>query len=214
MGNAALSTVLSLASHELRGPTGVVRGYLKMLDQDPALGERPRRLIGEATRAADRLVALLDEIGELARLKEGAVGLTLRSMSIRSLLAQAVQAVTLPAGHDVELDVAGPVDVRLRIDEKRLRAVFETLVFTLARAQAGAATIELRLVKGRASTVVTVTLRSLAHGAIVDRAPDLSRGGAGLQLPIAEAVVQAHGGRLRERWIAGRWAGFVVKLDL
>jgi len=212
MGDTALSTVLSLASHELRGPTGVVRGYLKMLDQDPTLGERTRRTIGEATRAADRLVALLDEVGELARLKEGAVRLTLRTMSMRSLLAQAVQAVTLPASHDVELDVVGPVDVRLRIDEKRLRPVFETLIVTLARAQAGAATIDLRLVKGRAATSVTVTIRTLAHGTVADRPPDLSRGGTGLQLPIAEAVVQAHGGRLRERWMAGRWAGFVVKL--
>jgi signal transduction histidine kinase len=213
MADAVLSTLLSLASHELRGPTGVVRGYLKMLEQDTTLAERPRRVIGEATRAADRLVSLLDEVGELARLKEGAVRLTLRSMSLRSVLNQAVQAVTLPASHDVELDVVAPVDVRVRVDEGKLRAVFETLIFTLARAQSGSATIDLRLTKGRVSAIVTVTPRSLGHGAVVDRPLDVSRGGTGLQLPIAEAVVQAHGGRLRERWVAGRWAGFVVKLS-
>jgi two-component system OmpR family sensor kinase len=213
MADAALSALLSLASHELRGPTGVVRGYLKLLDQDTTLGEKPRRVIGEAARASDRLVELLDEVGELARFNDGSVRLALRSMSIRSLLAQAVQAVTLPASHDVELDVVAPVDVRLRVDEARMRAVFETLIVTLARSQTGAATIDLQLAKGRVATNVTVTTRSLGRGAVVDRPLDISRGGTGLQVPIADAVVQAHGGRLRERWVAGRWAGFVVKLS-
>ena len=212
MADAALSALLSLASHELRGPTGVVRGYLKMLDQDPTLGERPRRVVGDATRAADRLVTLLDEIAELARLKDEALRPALRSMSLRSILNQAVQAVTLPPGHEVELDVVAPADVRRRVDEPRLRAVFETLIFTLARGHSGAATIDLRLVKGRASTLITVTPRTLGHGAVIDRPLDPTRGGTGLRLPIADAVVQAHGGRLRERWIAGRWAGFAVKL--
>jgi hypothetical protein len=57
-----------------------------------------------------------------------------------------------------------------------------------------------------------VTSHSLARGKIVDRPLDLTRGGNGLLLPIAEAIVQAHGGRLRERWLGGRWSGFVVKL--
>lgn len=212
MADAALPTLLTLAAHELRAPTGAVRGSLKLLAQDAALTERPRRVVADAARATDRLAVLLDELGELARLKDGAVRLTLRSMSLRSVLNQAVQAVTLPAGLELELDVLAPVDVRLRVDEERLRAVFETLIFALASGHTGAATIDLQLAKARRSITVTVTPRSLGHGPVVDRPLDLSRSGTGLQLPIAEAVVQAHGGRLRERWVAGRWAGFVVKL--
>ncbi len=212
MADAALSALLSLASHELRGPAGVIRGYLRMLEGDPTLGERPRRVAGDANRAADRLVTLLDEIVELARLNDQTLRPALRAMSLRSILNQAVQAVTLPPEYEVDLDVVAPSDVRRRVDEPRLRAVFETLIFTLLRGHSGAATIELRLVKGRSSTLITVTPQTLGHGTVVDRALDLSRGGTGLRLPIAEAVVHMHGGRLRERWIAGRWAGFAVKL--
>ena len=212
MPDTALAALLSLASHELRGPTGVVRGYLRMLDVDSTLGPRPRKVIGEATRAADKLVELLDEIGELARLKERAVPLTLKTMSLRSILNQAVQAATLPPSHDVELDVVAPADVRMRVDEARMREVFGTLIYVLARAQAGATTIDLRLAKTKAGATVSVTPRTLGRGKIVDQALDLSRGGSGLLLPIADAVVQAHGGKLRERWAAGRWSGFVVKL--
>ena len=212
MADGALSALLVLTSHELRQPTGVVRGYLRMLDHDPTLSQRVRKVIGEATRAADRLVGLLDEIGELARLKDDAVRLSLKSMSLRSVLNQAVQAVELPASHDVELDVVAEGDVRRRVDEGRMRSVFETLISVLAKAQTGAATIDLKLTRTKSAAYVWVTPRSLARGKIVDQPLDVTRGGSGMLLPIAEAIVQAHGGRLRERWVGGRWSGFVVKL--
>lgn len=212
MPDAAIAALLSLTSHELRHPTGIVRGYLRTLDHDPTLGQRARKVIGEATLAADRMVALLDEIGELARLHDKAVPLTLKSLSMRSVLNQAVQAVELPASHDVELDVVAPVDVRRRMDEGRMRAVFCNLIAVLARAQTGAATIDLRLTRTKSSAYVWVTPRSLLRGKIIDQPIDVTRGGFGMVLPIAEAIVNAHGGKLRERWVAGRWSGFIVRL--
>ncbi len=212
MADAATAALLSLTSHELRQPTGVVRGHLRTLDGDASLGHRARKVIGEAARAADRLVSLLDEIGELARLKDHAVRLTLKSMSLRSVLNQSVQAVELPASHDVELDVVAPADVRRRLDEARMRTVFCTLIAVLARAQTGAATIDLRLTRTKNSAYVWITPRSLLRGKVVDQPIDITRGGSGMLLPIAEAIVNAHGGKLRERWIAGRWSGFIVRL--
>jgi signal transduction histidine kinase len=212
MADGALPALLALTSHELRQPTGVVRGYLRTLDHDPTLSLRARKVIGDATRAADRLVQLLDEVGELARLKDRAVRMSLKSTSLRSILNQAVQAVELPDSHDVELDVVAPVDVRRRVDEARIREVFETLISVLARAQTGAATIDLRLTRTKSSAYVWVSARSLARGKVVDQPLDVTRAGSGLLLPIAEAIVQAHGGKLRERWLGGRWSGFVVKL--
>jgi len=212
MPDTTLPTLLSLASHELRGPTGVVRGYLRLLEQDATLGDRPRRVMTEMTRATDRLAALLDQLSELAYLKDGRIKLSLRSMSLRSVLNQAVQAVELPDNFETDLDVVAPTDIRMRVDEARLRAVFSTLVVTFARAQSGSTSIDLRLSKGRTSVQVVVQPRTLGRGTVVEQQVDLTRGGNGMQLPIADAVVQAHGGRLRERWVAGRWAGFVVKL--
>ena len=212
MPDAALSALLTLTSHELRQPTGVVRGHLRMLDQDPSLNQRHRKVVGDAMRAADRIVHLLDEVGELARLKDPGERLSLKSTSLRSVLNQAVQAVELPDSHDVELDVLAQGDVRRRMDEARMRSVFETLIAVLARAQSGAATIDLRLSKTKSAAYVWVTPRSLARGKIVDRPLDVTRGGSGMLLPIAEAIVQIHGGRLRERSVGGRWSGFVVKL--
>jgi len=212
MVDPVLPALLSLTSHELRGPAGVLRGYLRLLELDATLGERPRRVMTEMARATDRLAALLDEISELAHLKDGRIKLSLRSTSLRSVLSQAVQAVDLPDNFDAALDVVAPADVRMRVDEARLRAAFSTLVVTFARAQPGSVSVDLCLSKVRGSAQVVVQPRTLGRGTVIQQAVDFKRGGTGMQLPIADAVIQAHGGRLRERWVAGRWAGFVVKL--
>ena len=207
MAESILPTLLSLAAHELRGPTGVVRGYLRLLEQDATLGERPRRLMLEISRATDRMAAILDEVNDLAHLKDGRTRLMLKRTSLKS-----VQAAEMPENFETDLDVVAPVDVRMQLDEARLRAAFCALIVTLSRAQSGSTGFELSLTKGRTSAHVTVQPRPLSRGTVVERPVDFSRGGIGLQLPIAEAVVSAHGGRLRERWVAGTFAGFVVKL--
>ena len=212
MPDRNIAALLSLTSHELRQPADAVRGHLRMLDHDLTLGQKARKVIADATRAGDRLVTLLDEIAELARLKGQAVRLTPKATSVRSVLHQAVQAAELPDRHDVELDVVAPVDVRRRVDEARMRTVFGTLIHVLARAQTGAATIDLRLTRTKTSAYVWVTSRSLLRGKIEDKPIDVTRGGMGMLLPIADAIVDAHGGKLRERWVAGRWSGFIVRL--
>jgi len=214
MADPALPALLSLASHELRGPAGVVRGYLKMLEQDGSLPERSRKAVLRATEGASRIVSLLDEISELSQFKQGGIRLSLRSVSLRSVLAQAVQAVAIPE-IDVTLDVIAPMDVRVRVEEARMRFVFERLIVALARAQNGAVTLELKLVAPRtpkAAPQVVVAIRSLGRGSASERPLDLSRGGMGLSLALADAVITAHGGRLRERWVGDRWMGFDVRL--
>lgn len=214
MVNAPLPTLLALAAHELRGPTGVARGYLRLLEQHTGLPERARHAAAGAAGALTQIASLLDELSDLARLAHGGIRLALKALSLRSVLAQAAQAMALPAAQDVQLDVVAPIDVRIRGDEPRLRAALSTLALALARAQSGAAVIELRVVPprgGRRGPVqVVVAPRTLGRGPITYRGIDLTRGGLGLRLAIADAVLQAHGWRARERWTAGRWVGFVI----
>ena len=62
--------LLSLAVHEFRTPASVVGGYLRMLqrDADTPLSERQRRMIDEAERSCQRLVALIAELSEIQKL--------------------------------------------------------------------------------------------------------------------------------------------------
>ena len=80
--------LLSLAVHEFRTPASVVGGYLRMLqrDADAPLSERQRRMIDEAERSCQRLVALIAELSEIQKLDA-------------DLIELAQQAVRRVSGH-------------------------------------------------------------------------------------------------------------------
>ena len=108
MADAALSALLSLASHELRGPAGVIPGLPEDARGRPdARRAAPPRGTGTRTAPPIASVTLLDEIVELARLNDQTLRPAgLQSMSLRSILNQAVQAVTLPPRYEVDLEAS------------------------------------------------------------------------------------------------------------
>jgi signal transduction histidine kinase len=84
---------LKLASHELRGPIGIVRGYYSMmsdgsLDQDGIARAMP--VIG---RKLDDMNALVTEMLEAARLDEGLTRLDREAHDLRSIVVTAITAI-------------------------------------------------------------------------------------------------------------------------
>lgn len=206
--------LLALASHELRGPAGIIRGYLRLLASDPALTDRQRKSVGDADRATDRLVGVLDEMNEYARFLRGQQKLERRPRSLRSIIVQATQVVQPPVEPPVQLDVIADVDVQASVDEPRLRAALVALLQAVCRAQTTATTVDVVLSEGgrgrRRSATIDIAPRSLGRGRHTRREPDFSRPGLGLALPVADATIREHGGRLMERWVSARWAGYRV----
>src|SRR5688572_29725877 len=97
MSSDELPRLLSLLSHELRGPLGVVRGYLKLLEQrGTELSEQHLRAITAALRATDRAAAVLDQASKLAQLNRDETRIELTRVSLDLILDDAVRKVTLP----------------------------------------------------------------------------------------------------------------------
>ena len=213
------SNLLSLLSHELRGPLGVVRGYLRLITQsNEPLSERSKVAIDAALKASDRLASILDEASLLAHLRLGDVVLESKRLPLSSLLNAAVQASELPEGSTVTLDVAPVMTAALSADEARLRAALATLITAVARAQSRAVTVELSATPSRLGGKPAVRLRigPKTVSGVEATESDLNekRGGFGLAIPIAATTIAAHGGRVRELHQGDRTAGLVVTLPL
>src|SRR5438067_9006185 len=86
--SAACARLLALAVHELRTPASVVGGYLRMLQRDTesAMSERQRKMIDEAEKSCARLVDLIAEMSELAKLDAGLVTLGRDRLDLFSLV--------------------------------------------------------------------------------------------------------------------------------
>jgi K+-sensing histidine kinase KdpD len=219
MTDSELGHLLSLISHELRGPLGVVRGYLRLLEQQrTALSDLQRQAIAGATRAGDRSAELLNHLSALARLYRGEAGVERKTVALEPLLRAALTEAHAPAEPVVTLHVGDVPPLSIAADEALMKTALAAFVTALART---------RVTDSRVVISATDEARDGARGAAIKVAPgspttdsveeqplDLMRGGLGFDLPIAAYIMDAHHGHVAEQRAESRLVGFVVWLPL
>jgi K+-sensing histidine kinase KdpD len=196
--------LISLAVHELRTPAGVVGGYLRMLQRDSEpLSDRHRKLVDEAAKSYARLVALVSELSDIAKLDDGAIAMRQQEFDLCSLLAEVAESVHAELERAVRLEVQGErAGARMRGDTDRLRAAFTAIFRAILREKPDGTSVvaECRLADpgGRASAVVAIADAAAVQSAYDAAALpfDEKRGGVGLSLALARRVIELHGGRL------------------
>jgi signal transduction histidine kinase len=212
-----LPRVLSLLSHELRGPLGVIRGYLRLMIQTShELSPRSRQSIEAALKASDRVGEILDETSLLAHIQMGDVRLDPKRVSLTTVVHASIQAAGLPADSTVELASDTLPNVTLEADEPRLRMALATFVTAVARAQSSNVVVEisaaLTRLGGKRAVRLRIAPRTVSGVEATEGELNSRRGGFGLAIPIAAVIVEGHGGRVRESRHGDRSAGLLVTL--
>jgi signal transduction histidine kinase len=195
--------LLSLAVHEFRTPASVVGGYLRMLQRDPELNERQRKMIDEAEKSCARLVSIVAELSDIGKLDSGALALARQPLDLFSLTAEVAEHVQEGREREVHLVVRGPDSGAPVVgDAPRLRSAFDAIFRAILREKPGPTTVvaERRLDRrdGGASAVLIVAEENSVVAAY-DAPPGVfeeKRGGLGLALPLARRVIAAHGGHV------------------
>jgi two-component system OmpR family sensor kinase len=212
------------ASHELRTPLTSIRGYSEMLRrgaaQSPTDSELARRRIEDE---ALRMSILVDDMLLIARLDQGRP-LEMKPVDLQSIARDAADdARAVAPQRDVKVDA--PTPVMVTGDDTRLRQVVGNLMRNALVHTPGTTPIE----------IAVSTENGFARISVADHGPGLrpdeverifepfyradpsrsrDRGGAGLGLSIVNAVVSAHGGRVRVRETSGGGATFDVELPV
>jgi signal transduction histidine kinase len=195
--------LLSLAVHEFRTPVSVVSGYLRMLQRDPDLNERQRKMIDEAERSCARLAGIVSELSDIGKLDSGGIALARQRMDLFSLLSEVAEHVQEGTDREVQLVVRGTGDGAPIVgDAPRLRNALDAILRTILRETPGPRTIvaERRLERnaGTTSAVIIVAPDDSVSTAYEARPGvfDEKRGGLGLALPLARRVIAGHGGAM------------------
>jgi PAS domain S-box-containing protein len=103
------SDFLNLASHELRAPITVIRGYISMMQEGyfGELNEAGRRVLPALMAKAEAMGMLVEQILEAARLEEQQVEMRLARLDMRTEVERVVSKFGVLAGprHQIVVDV-------------------------------------------------------------------------------------------------------------
>lgn len=223
---ARVRSFLSDAAHELRTPVAGVRAAADTLVRGGGDDATREALAVHVVRQADRAARLVDDMLTMARLDRG-IELDRRSVDLGAVLVAEGDRLRLRLP-SVDLRVAvpdGPVPAT--VDAERLAQVVGNLVDNAARATGGRGTVVITLEDRGREVAVRVAddgpgIPPADRERVFDRlvrlevSRDARTGGAGLGLPIARGIAEAHGGTLRYGEAAGGAAlgGAVFELAL
>jgi len=209
----AKSNLVGTVSHELKTPlTSLRMAVYLMLEQNTRAGSltpAQRELLETARDDADRLLRILNDILDLARIESGAASINCREVNVRDMLdemAREMRQITADAGQRVTVRVADGVRT-VHADPERLRHVFINLLNNASKYSPADSEITLY---AEPDIACDGTVRfgvcdcgpglTEADAARVFekfyRVPGQTRKGAGIGLTIAREIVLAHGGTI------------------
>src|SRR5438445_457471 len=155
----ATTDFLNVASHELRGPMTVIKGYLTMLEAG-ALGElspKARSVLPLLISKSDEVNWMVEQMIEASRLEEGRLALKRQHVDIVELTDSAIDGVRmLLSDHDLKVDA--PVEaIEAEVDPDRFQIVVRNLLSNAAKySPAGTdITVDVRRVDSQALVSVT-----------------------------------------------------------
>jgi PAS domain S-box-containing protein len=221
----AKSWFLSGLAHELHTPMSVITGYTELLQTLDLSASRRDAAHQRIAGAAQHVIALLDDVLDLAKIESGAIPLALAAVPVDEVVTEVVALLEpLAAERDIVMSVAaGPAPaIAVSADRRRLTQVVLNVLSNAIKYNRPRGTVWL----STARDDDWLTLRVLDEGPGM-RPEELERAlepfdrlgaeagdvqGTGLGLPLAQSLATAMGGRLH--LTAGNSGGTAVEIVL
>jgi signal transduction histidine kinase len=217
---------LSMLAHEMRNPLAPLRNALTLLrlrGDDPTVREQGRAM---AERQVTQLTRFLDDLLDLARIRQGKLVLKQEPADLVEVAARAVETVRPTVEerrHRLEMNLpAGPVPIVA--DPVRLQQVIVNLMTNACRYTDMGGVIRLSVTQSDNEALVSV--RDTGIGLASDMLPRIfelyaqanraaEQGGLGIGLTLVRGLVASHGGSVQAFSDGpGRGSEFVVRLPL
>ena len=221
-------TFLTNVTHELRTPLSTVRGYIEMM-RDGTFGELEEKLhsaVNVMYRNADRLAVLIDEMIEFSRMEILGIQLSVTLFDPRRLVDTAVgsiRPVARPKGIEIVTELAPDLPM-VWGDRKRLEQLLGILLNNAVKFSHPGGRIEVRA-RSNEESGLSVTVKDDGIGIKPEDQNQVFRKffqadsslnrryeGAGIGLPIAKSIADAHHGRIDLESAPNKGSAFTLVL--
>jgi len=209
--DSAKSEFLSIASHELRTPMTSIKGSLSLLASGVIgqLDVGSLRLIKIAEGETDRLIRLINDLLDLAKIESGGLPLHLNWVQWDEFCGKTLDGLSgLAHKADVRLELVSLPAVEVNIDRDRLQQVLTNLVSNAVKFSPKGGAVRVTLSRAKTGELVVSVTDSGPGIKTEDREMIFEKfrqgtsaanplvKGTGLGLAIAKALVAEHGGSI------------------
>jgi signal transduction histidine kinase len=223
----AKSEFLSIASHELRTPLTSIKGSLSLMRSGIAgiLNETTNNLLSIAETETDRLIRLINDILDLAKIEARRFPLHPKWQPLHTLFHGTTESLHgLASQADVRLNAYSEIPMEVYMDTDRIQQVLTNLISNAVKFSPRGSSVEIvSSVKDDGSVLIEV--RDQGRGIapadqellfqkfrqVTNQEQPLVKG-TGLGLAIAKALVEEHGGTIGVRSTVGRGSTFYFTL--
>lgn len=227
----AKSEFISIASHQLRTPLSVIKGFVSMIIEGSygAVGEKQKEILAKVGANADRLTNLIDDLLDLSRMEGGRMQYKWEFISLTDLVNSVVEELKSEAEKkklEFKWNPSIAEILYVRADQEKLRQVLMNLVDNAVK-YTPEGSVEVKLVKtreGQARLSIKDTGigmdkedLGLIFGKFVrgKKVPRLWTEGSGLGLYIARKILEEHKGRIwAESEGEGKGSTFFVEIPV
>ena len=205
--NRAKTEFLSRTSHELRTPLNAILGFAQLLESD--LNEaRQRKDAAQIVRAGRHLLALIDDVLDIARIEAGGLPIEREPVELDSLLSEAM-ALVAPLAGKRRIRLQEPqlsADVLVLADRQRALQVVLNLLSNAIKYNVDGGWV--RVEASDDETSVTVDITDSGKGISVELRDRLftpfdrlgaerhNRDGTGLGLALSKSLMEQMGGQI------------------
>jgi signal transduction histidine kinase len=221
----AKTEFLNIASHELRGPITVIKGYLTMLEAGSlgALSAKAVSVLPLLIAKSDEVNAMIEQMIEVARLEDGRLALKKQLSDIVELTEITIQGIRpLLSGHELEMQKP-PGPIPADVDPDRFQIVVRNLLSNAVKYSPPATVIGVRVAQQGEQAIMAVTDQGM--GISPEDQPQLFTrfgrikstehvSGTGLGLWLSREIARMHDGDLTVESIPGRGSTFTMQLPL
>jgi signal transduction histidine kinase len=196
-------------SYELRSPLTNIIGFAELLGEAAtgSLNARQHDYVGTIRQSTDALLALIDDILDLATIDAGAMNLDLGAVDIRTTMAAAAEGIQdRLVKDDITLDIRATAEIgSFTADARRVRQILFNLLANAVGFSPPGATVTLAAERREREITFSVTDRGPGIPPdMLDKVFDWfetntsgsRHRGAGLGLSLVRSFVELHGGRV------------------
>jgi signal transduction histidine kinase/CheY-like chemotaxis protein/HAMP domain-containing protein len=217
------SEFVATASHELRSPLTSIKGFVELLEHSPGLSDRQTSWVEIVRRSTDRLVDLVNDLLDVARIEADSVELHRRPVDLGEVLEELAELMgPRLADKEQTLELSVGALPPAMVDPGRVRQIFANLLTNahLYTDRGGRISITGRVDGPRVAVDVADTGRGMSPLEVEQVFERFYRAagdsgdspGTGLGLSIVKSLVDLHGGAIDVESEVGAGTTFTVSL--